>query len=135
MQSQPFEPTSCADANPSAPRGGPILLGLFILGQLVFLLVANLFSVVELGHGSGKEHIPPALRPLAEQVAPGKPGEDHFWTTLATINRVADIWSDVTGQPQGWSLFSNPDKFCDFPAIQLRWDEPADFYPVKQVAA
>jgi hypothetical protein len=117
-----------AERDPPRPR---LLLGLFILVQLGFLFVNNFLSLVEQAHGPNKKYIPAEWQPVVEQIAPGeKPGQDHFWTLLGTINRAADAWSDVTGQPQTWSLFSNPDGISDFPAIQLRWDEPAAAYPI-----
>jgi hypothetical protein len=112
--------------------GGPrVLLGLFVICQLIFLFVNNFLSVLEQARGPNKKYIPAELQPLVEKILPDeKAGQDHFWTLLGTINRGADAWSDVTGQPQTWSLFSNPDGISDFPAVQLRWDEPAAAYPI-----
>jgi hypothetical protein len=70
-------------------------LGLFVVGQLLFLFSANGL-------------------PLLQRLRPAN--------TIAALRTVPTSWAELTGQPQEWSLFA-PDVATEstFVAVQLDW--------------
>lgn len=90
------------------PRLVRLCLGLFIVGQLAFLLAANL------------EGILPSLLRLCGQ----SEEEGPLPQASETLAPVTDHWAELTGQPQDWSLFA-PNAYTDlsFLAVELRWDD------------
>src|SRR5262245_46752778 len=72
-----------ASASATGPRGGQVWLGVFILGQIAFLLISNFLGMISYAHPKRHAH---SLQPLVEQVAPGvREGQDHFWKLLEGI--------------------------------------------------
>src|SRR5262249_18725740 len=131
MDSQPPPP-------PPAPTGPRLLLGIFIVGQIVFLAVINLLDLARDARSEMKDKTASAL----ERVVPGGPREGaplHDATDGA--RGAARRWSQATGQLQGWSLFApNIGRHCVFPLLELRWDEdprsaPAAARPLAPLAA
>jgi len=98
-----------------------VLLGLFVVWQLFFLAAANLVPFVP--HGS-----PPEGELSDARTNPELP--DMHGPAQQAINVVAssaECWARATGQVQAWWLFAPtfPDE-STFPAVELRWDAPAD---------
>jgi hypothetical protein len=87
----------------SRPRPGQVLLGLFVVGQLSFLLAANFLPLLRSALASKSW-------PGEEAVAPGVEGTRH--------------WARWTGQLQGWSQYSPAAPAqAVFVAVELRWDD------------
>jgi hypothetical protein len=123
---------------PSGPTTRQVLLGLFIVGQLFFLVAANGIGLLD--------HVRPYLRQepsdaeretfeggvvhwsrlVADRIAPGwTQGEGHVNDALVVTSNVLSRWSQLTGQTQTWSLFApGINHVTTFPAAELRWDEP-----------
>jgi hypothetical protein len=96
-----------------------VLLGLFVVGQLFYLLLANFLGL--------EEPVRKALvkRPGAEALAPDYlTGKDAVHKALAEAQRWTTRWSQLTNQPQSWRLFApNVVDTIPFVAVELRWDE------------
>jgi hypothetical protein len=96
-----------------------LVLGLFVLWQLVFLLGLNFCEVT--CHCL-------AWLPSAERAFPDlADAESKARQRLDRVERAWNRWAEFTGQAQGWSLFA-PDVWANVPfaAVELRWDdEPA----------
>ncbi|MBY0524376.1 MAG: hypothetical protein K2R98_13300 [Gemmataceae bacterium] len=74
-------------------------LGLFVVGQLFYLVAANILGVWQFASA-----------------------QDDGWPTAAQA--VTERWADLTGQPQNWSLFApEVDTASTFAAVELRWDD------------
>jgi hypothetical protein len=84
-------------------RPAQVFLGLFVIGQLTFLLSSNGIALFA------------RIRESRDLSAP--------------VSAVADVdarWSRLTGQPQHWSLFApQVDTATTFPAVELRWKNRA----------
>lgn len=96
------------------------LLGLFVVWQAFFLISSNLLRMADDLKSPLKEV------PFAEQVAPdwlrdkGRLHEGVTW-----IRRADKRWSELTAQPQSWSLFApTVAEHITFPVVELRWDDP-----------
>ncbi len=98
------------------------LLGLFVLGQAVFLLAANTGALLSLSPEAAGRLAPFLQKPM-EDLRAGPLGE-----AVGSANAVTQCWADLTGQPQEWSLFA-PDvtDYIPFVELELRWD--ADLPP------
>jgi hypothetical protein len=111
--------------NPDPPRTGPIVLGLFILGQIFFLVASNLLGFLANVRDDAKDSPPAeAVAQAVETVAPGWMQEaGHLHDAQRIITSVLKPWAQITGQPQSWSLFA-PDVSRDvcFPAVEFRWE-------------
>lgn len=105
----------------TAPRA---LLGLFIVGQLIFLCASNILVILE----ESKEHLPEPWKAPVERLAPGfTKQEGHLWELTQTLSRSTKIWDHATGQAQQWSLFApGVSSDCTFLAVELHWDEPSE---------
>jgi len=104
-----------SEAKPvTAPR---ILLGLFIVGQLVFLFTTNFLGFVQ----EYKDQIPKHWQAPIERIAPGfTKQEGHVWELTQTLSRLTEMWEHGTGQAQQWMLFApRIGKDCTFPAVEL----------------
>jgi hypothetical protein len=120
-----------------------VLLSLFVLGQLVFLVSSNFLNVEEPLRSACKDFIwgdpPPADRHTAwsefQRWVQGEAkdtepteytkGKDKVHETYFAKTKTYDKrWSQLTGQPQNWSLFA-PDivQVAPFPAVEMRWDD------------
>jgi len=105
-----------AGAARAAARGA---LGLFVVGQLLFLLTSNLLSV--------EDAVRAALQksPPAQRVAPDLfDGTGRAHAGLRAVERLTRRWEELTGQAQNWQLFA-PDvaDVVPFVAVELRWDD------------
>lgn len=108
------------DAKPPSPR--QVLLGWFIVAQLLYLLGSNVLGFVRYfpteNRQKPNELINRAMPRFAE-----KQGNAWPWTEQA--ENVMNRWSEVTGQDQAWSLFAPTiSKGTGFPAVLLSWDDP-----------
>jgi hypothetical protein len=90
-------------ASPSRPQLRQVILGLFVLGQLVFILAANFLPLLQAA--------------LVKQSAPGS-------EAIGLVVEGTRYWGSWTGQLQGWSLFAPAvPKQSVFLAVELRWDD------------
>jgi hypothetical protein len=93
-----------------------LLLGLFVLWQLLFLVGANFCEVTRhyLGPSTDLRETFPALGDEDSAVR----------RQLAKFEQVLTRWSELTNQAQGWSLFApNVWRNIPFAGVELRWDE------------
>jgi hypothetical protein len=108
------------------PRTGQIVLGLFILGQLFFLVASNLLGFLATLRDEVKEAAPDeeSAREV-EHLAPGWLNEEgHLHETQKLILSLLRPWERATGQYQNWALFSPPiAREIVFPAVEFRWDD------------
>jgi hypothetical protein len=109
---------------PRRPTVAQVLLGGFIIWQVIFLVVANV--VVLFPHGQPDEGEVTDLRRTPET-----PGSGGLAQTV--VNGVADLtdeWTFLTGQVQAWWLFA-PDfpTQSAFPTVELRWDGSSESRP------
>src|SRR5262245_35083361 len=101
-------------------RGGRwivrILLGLFVLWQLVFLAGLNFCEVARHYLGTFAEFTK-SIPTLADEPSLAR-------QRLAKFEQVLTRWSELTNQTQSWSLFA-PDVWSNIPfvAVEFRWDE------------
>ncbi len=99
----------------TAARGA---LGLFVVGQLLFLLTSNLLSVEDAVRAALQE------RPPAQRAAPDLfDGTGRAHAGLRAVERLTRRWEEMSGQAQNWQLFA-PDvaDVIPFLAIELRWE-------------
>lgn len=96
-----------------------VVLGLFIVWQLWFLLLANFVPWAEKAVKEVKQA--PAL---AHFFPKHEDEEEERPAALRTLVRVTDRWSEATAQPQSWGLFA-PNVVSTFgiPVVELRWDD------------
>jgi hypothetical protein len=115
MDEQPSPPAS-------QPLTGPrILLGAFILWQLVFLFGVNFIELIH----TARDDLPKDYGKAIDRVFPGWPSKrGHFHDLTDMADRLTRRYAQLTGQTQGWSLFA-PDvgRQCVFPAVLVRWDD------------
>jgi hypothetical protein len=120
-----------------------VLLSLFILGQLVFLVSSNFLNVEKPLRNALKDYVwgdaPPAddssvasackrwAQGAAKDTEPSEytkgKGEVHevYYAKVQTYDK---RWSQLTGQPQNWSLFAPYIvEVAPFPAVEFRWDD------------
>jgi hypothetical protein len=107
-----------------------LFLGLFILWQIFFLLGANILPMIEESKPYLKKE-----SPLVQRLAPDwLDNKGQTYTILHTIDRAERRWSELTAQPQSWSLFApNVFEHIPFPFVELRWED--DRLPVRSAAA
>ena len=94
-------------------------LGLFVVGQLLFLLASNLLSVEDAVRAALRKSAP------AQRVAPDLfDGSGRTHVGLHAVERVTRRWEEWTGQAQNWQLFA-PDvaDVVPFLAVELRWED------------
>ncbi len=105
----------------SLPSSKQVFLGLFIVGQILFLASTNLIGFVQ----DIRPEIPEEPRRVVDQIAPGFRGNGHLGEGLESVRRLDQMWAETTGQFQRWSLFPTLSSECVFAAIELRWDPDA----------
>jgi hypothetical protein len=117
-----------------------VLLGLFVLWQIVFLPAYN---VLEKTNAIRKDLAEQrcqdgtwwkvitrvrGLEPLVEEWLNKGANHDDKGTIgnlLRKPQRVVTWWAETTGQEQGWGLFApNAVDYSAFPSLELRWDDP-----------
>jgi hypothetical protein len=97
---------------------GRVALGLFVTGQLLFLLAANLPGL----EGPLRRMFRHAF-PDNEALAGWAEGEDGLDVRGRGVFRGLSAYADLTGQPQQWSLFApNLAEVCSFLVLELRWE-------------
>jgi hypothetical protein len=105
------------------PRPTPILarllLGLFIIWQIVFLFFANILSLLGGVRESWRD------QPAVEEAAPAWiRGKDRAAGTEKALTRLTNFWSELTGQPQNWSLFApSVTSVIPFVAVECCWED------------
>jgi hypothetical protein len=112
-------PDLCPATSPPSAR--PVLLGVFLIAQLLFLVSSNLIGFLK----DNRTELGPQARQAAEALAPGWPDEKgHVWHALEHVSKTDKMWAQLTGQLQVWSLFAPTiGRECVFPALELRWDD------------
>src|SRR5438128_11779104 len=111
--------------SPSIPvTGSRRLLGLFILGQLLFLFASNILGILQ----ESQDGLPERWKAPIERLAPGfTKQEGPVWDLTQTLTGVTKIWDHATSQSQSWSLFApGVGSDCTFLALELRWEEPME---------
>jgi hypothetical protein len=117
----------------SAPSLRQVALGVFIIGQLVYLLGYNALEMLHEGRGSLSEE----AAQVVDVLAPGWPrGKGQLWDTSNLALTNLRRWMQVTGQDQSWSLFA-PAVYKDgwFPALLISWDDNPPLPGPEQIAA
>jgi len=101
----------------SVGRAPAAVLGLFIVWQLVFLVLANLLEFIP--HRARRLDEFTGYRERPAELVNAKPA-------VHVLAAVADCWAQLTGQYQMWWLFApNFPPQATFPVVELRWDDPA----------
>jgi hypothetical protein len=105
------------------PSARQVALGLFIVGQLFFLVSANFIGVGE----ESRTEMVPAARQAVEAVAPGWTQEKgHAWYLTDQLARANNMWAQASEQLQNWALFApGVSRECVFPALEVHWGEDA----------
>jgi hypothetical protein len=100
---------------------GRVLLGTFVLWQVLFLFGSCFTEVEESLRERGLAHWTFAERHFPEYVN----GEDEFHRTLTKVHKKGlKRYGQATGQPQQWSLFSpNISHALSFGRLEVRWDD------------
>jgi len=84
-----------------ARRGLAVVVGLFVLWQLIFLLAANLIDSIPRRPGPHDNN--PSLDPFQQW---GRfTDNEPLQRSAEVVGDVLDFWSEVSGQEQGWRLF------------------------------
>jgi hypothetical protein len=95
-----------------------ILLGLFVIWQLLFLFTSNVLPLVP--HGKQE------LDELTDDISlhGHSTSIEPIQQAIEGISLVSDRWMEATGQLQGWSLFAPtfPPQ-GGFVAVQFRWND------------
>lgn len=96
-----------------------VCLGLFVVGQLLLLLLANFVPMLQKARPHLAEH--ETVRQVAPAWAERRGTAYEATETLATWTA---RWTELTCQPQSWSLFA-PEvaHSITFVAVELRWDD------------
>src|SRR5262249_50052643 len=110
---------------PARPSPRQVMLGVFVLGQLVFLVLSH---AIRFGpDAQPRVERDPALAAATHPGAPGYSGKSGYvWQISDEFSTLLRRWAQLTCQPQAWSLFApNVYKVTGFPAVVLVWgDEP-----------
>jgi hypothetical protein len=111
-----------AMAKGSSPR--QVVLGLFIVGQLAFLVLSNFIGLYHDAQG----RLSASATLVIDRIAPGYASQSgHAWKVPDEVSTALRRWAQLTGQDQSWSLFApSVAKVTGFPALLLIFeDEPA----------
>jgi hypothetical protein len=109
-----------------------VVLGLFVLGQVAFLVAANFAALPELPRGAVAS-LPSALREPVERLQ----ADGLISRAPAAAGAMTQPWAEGTGQWQSWGLFA-PDvtDWVPFPTLELRWkDRPPQRLPALNAPA
>jgi hypothetical protein len=114
-------------ATPEPPSTRQVVLGVFIVGQLFFLISTNLIGFLK----DNRAEMGSQARQVVEAVAPGWPEEKgHLWHLMEHLARLDKSWAQLTGQFQPWTLFAPTiGRECVFPAVEFRWEEEPSSAP------
>jgi len=100
---------------PQSPR--QVILGLFIVGQLAFLLLSNLLGFVQWFNSTYVAEWGPLVQRVAPRFAEEK---GHGWQWCEQLEKPMRTWTQLTLQDQAWSLFApNPGTETGFPGLLL----------------
>jgi hypothetical protein len=95
-----------------------LLLGLFVLWQLVFLLASNFFGV----YGPLRDGLA-AIPYLGDRVFPKANKDEEEPPSTKRVARALRRYAYATGQAQHWGLFApNVTDLIPFVGVLLRWD-------------
>jgi hypothetical protein len=106
-----------------SPRRTPLVarffLGLFILWQILFLISSNLLSLVAKAREYWQDQdLVKTIVPEWSQAKGRIAAAEQSWSTIDTR------WSELTGQPQNWSLFApNVTSIIPFVAVEFCWED------------
>jgi hypothetical protein len=111
----------------SSPRRqsiAQVVLGLFVVWQLLFLGVANILPLIP--HGEPEEGELSDSRSMPAETR--GPNQD----IIDRVAKVSDRWAAMTGQVQAWWLFA-PDfpRQASFPLVELRWHNDRSIAPIR----
>ncbi|MBY0460261.1 MAG: hypothetical protein K2V38_23340, partial [Gemmataceae bacterium] len=94
------------------------LVGLFAAWQLVYLPVANLIVFVPMRPTSAP--VEPIVNPY--QAKGTFTNSEPLQRTAEGAGRVVELWSEFSGQEQGWSLFApGTPPYSVFTAVEFAW--------------
>jgi hypothetical protein len=122
MNTPTSPPETTAGASGPSPRQA--LLGLFVLGQLSFLVVSNLLGL----YRETPTRIEEKAARVADRLLPGfTSASGNAWKVPEELQQQVHRWEQLTGQDQRWMLFApTVYKATGFPALVLVWeDDPA----------
>jgi hypothetical protein len=116
-------PSDFATATPPTAGHSPrqVVLGLFIVGQLAFLVLYNLIELCQ----DAQARLHPRTAVVVDRIVPGYSNKSgHAWMIMDEISTPLRRWAQLTGQDQSWSLFAPAvAKVTGFPAVTFVWDE------------
>jgi hypothetical protein len=121
MSTPSFSPTATS-ASPTAghsPR--QVVLGLFIVGQLAFLVLYNLIQLCQ----DAQARLNSTTAAVVDRIVPGYSKKSgHAWMILDEVYTPLRRWGQLTGQDQSWSLFApGVAKVTGFPAVRFSWED------------
>jgi hypothetical protein len=107
-----------SDSASRRPTVAQVVLGLFVVWQLVFILATNLLGLFPHGQPEKDELTDSRVVP-ADEVRSGAVQDAVEMASLLTSR-----WAQLTGQYQAWWLFA-PDfpTQATFPLVELRWED------------
>jgi hypothetical protein len=127
----PEKPACPSTGSPSTLQ---VLLGLFIVWQIIYLVAGNLLNMAQETRSSlaDPDNEPKLVQKAAEVVQWLAPGwikkEGHVYDADEALSGLTKRWGQITGQVQGWSLFApSVSEHNTFVAVELRWD--GESYP------
>ena len=94
-----------------------VLLGCFVIWQLVFVVQANCYDFTQSVAASDSES-----STVGVSNTDRSPGD---WITEANarLRGLTTAYEQLTGQEQGWALFWNARRDTGFVAVEFRWDD------------
>jgi hypothetical protein len=115
--------------SPSLPRTREVFLGLFILGQVAFLVSSNVVGYLR----DMRAELAQETKDVLETVVPGWVEEKGpSWDVTEKTYKATRWWAQLTGQSQSWSLFApGVAKNEVFPAILLVWTDQLGTLPAE----
>src|SRR5262249_31335301 len=116
----PAPPTSTSTGVPNrAPTTAQVLLGMLVVGQLLFLLLANslnMLSSMRRVTGHNEE-----VGQVIDHVSGGLTSSKGHWFGFY---RMVNHWEEIFFTGQNWRLFSPfVADWCCLVSVELRWDD------------
>jgi hypothetical protein len=97
-----------------------VLLGLFVVWQLVFMVVTNFNDLA----AEAADFLPKEWKGNFSAVAPDWPSRrGRLIEASRTVTDLSGKYAMLTGQEQIWSLFSGAWRGTGFVAVEFRWDD------------
>lgn len=120
LRVEPLYSLTMTTDQPAAARPGwrSILLGLFVLFQVIYLPLANLLLLVPRDRPAPKAELDEWPQSEGLTNAPRWVRE-----SINVAGTAADRWSEFSGQEQMWSLFAEFGKQSIFPVVQCKYQE------------